>query len=219
MHGGASRAFERWLRFAQDGKKLRAKSKTVIYRIMNMHVARCFSFWIAVVHDSKFSARQVARQQLFVLKQHHFLYRLRILVLGIHFHFFRRFFKTRRSLNFRLRHKGYVTLRSHFSSWFSFVSAVKVQRDDEFTVSVLKSVSNVPLQYHLEEHAARRIRSSRVIFCKSFEKQLDSLQAQARLFAKSSFVDASIKHIHSLLFAGLRGRRCNLGFTFNADIS
>jgi hypothetical protein len=40
MHGGVSRAFERWTQFAETEKKLRAKSKTVVYRIMNMHVAR-----------------------------------------------------------------------------------------------------------------------------------------------------------------------------------
>jgi hypothetical protein len=217
MHGGASRAFERWLKFAQDGKKLRAKSKTVIYRIMNMHVARCFSIWISFLVDAKSSAFQVARRDLLTLKQKHWFYRLRILILGIHFHFFRRYFKTRRSLNFRLLHKGLVTRRRHFSSWFSFLSAVKVQRDDEFTVSVLKSVSNVPLQYHLEEHATKRIHSSRAIFCKSFEKQLESLQAQARPFATSFFSQCVCVRRGYLHFSvGFRSRRCNLGLSFNA---
>ena len=180
MHGGTSRVFERWLRFAQEEKKLRAKSKTVVYRIMNMHVASCFSTWVEFLNDSKLSGFRLARQNVLALKQFHWFNRIRILCMGLHFHFFRRHFKTRRSLNFRLRHKGYIVLRSHFFAWFYFVNAIKVQRDDEFTVSVLKSVSNFPLQHHLEENAAKRIHSSRTVFCRSFEKQLESMQEKAR---------------------------------------
>jgi hypothetical protein len=172
--------FERWLRFAQEEKKLRAKSKTVVYRIMNMHVASCFSTWVEFLNDSKLSGFRLARQSVLALKQFHWFNRIRILCMGLHFHFFRRHFKTRRSLNFRLRHKGYIVLRSHFFAWFYFVNAIKVQRDDEFTVSVLKSVSNFPLQHYLEENAAKRIHSSRTVFCRSFEKQLESMQEKAR---------------------------------------
>ena len=182
MHGGVSRAFERWTQFAETEKKLRAKSKTVVYRIMNMHVARSFSMWIEFVHVSKRSASELLIKQAFVLRQSLWLKRVRILTLGIHFHFLRRYFKTRRSLIFRMRYKGFVALRGHFSAWFFFVNAVKFQRDDEFTISVLKSVSNFPLQHYLEEHATRRIHSSRSSFCKSFEKQLDSLQSKACTF-------------------------------------
>jgi hypothetical protein len=182
MHGGASRAFERWLRFAQEEKKLRAKSKTVVYRIMNMHVASCFYKWIDVLYDSKISASLAVRQQILILRRSSWFSRVRLLSLGLHFHIFRRHFKTRRSVHFRLRYKGYVALRSHFSAWFVFVNAVKVQRDDEFTVSVLKSVSNFPLQHYLEENAAKRIHSSRTLFCKSFEKQLESMQEQASIW-------------------------------------
>jgi hypothetical protein len=180
MHGGVSRAFERWMQFAQAGKRLRAKSKTVVYRIINMQLYRWFSNWIVVLKNSQLAAFELKRKQSLSLKQARWLSRVRILVLGIHFHFFRRFFKTRRSLHFRLRYKGFIALRCHFSAWFMFCNVLKVQRDDEFTISVLKSVSNFPLQHYLEEHASKRIRSSRTAFCKSFEIQLESLQNQVR---------------------------------------
>jgi hypothetical protein len=182
MHGGVSRAFERWLRFAQEEKKLRAKCKTVVYRISNIIASRCISVWICFVQSSKRASWLLTRAYSLSIKQSHLFHRVRILSLGLHFHFFRRHFKTRRSLSFRLRYKGYSLLRSYFSTWFTHIHAVKIQRDDEFTVSVLKSVSNFPLQHYLEEHAAKRIHSSRTQFCRSFEKQLELMQEKASSF-------------------------------------
>jgi hypothetical protein len=182
MHGGVSRAFERWLRFAQEEKKLRAKCKTVVYRISNSIASRCISVWICFVQSSKRASWLLTRADSLSIKQSHWFHRVRILSLGLHFHFFRRHFKTRRSLSFRLRYKGYSLLRSYFSTWFTHIHAVKIQRDDEFTVSVLKSVSNFPLQHYLEEHAAKRIHSSRTQFCRSFEKQLELMQEKASSF-------------------------------------
>jgi hypothetical protein len=188
MHGGVSRAFERWLRFAQEEKKLRAKCKTVVYRIRNMLAARCISIWILFVESSKRASWLLFRLNCLSVKQSHWFHRVRILSLGLHFHFFRRYFKTRRSLSYRLRYKGHTILRSHFSTWFTHIHAVKIQRDDEFTVSVLKSVSNFPLQHYLEEHATKRIHSSRILFCRSFEKQLELMQEKA----------SSIEFLHSV---------------------
>jgi hypothetical protein len=181
MHGGASRAFERWLMVARDAKVRRAKSKTLIVRV-NHHVAfRVFATWVYYLGHVRIVAVQMLRHQARSIKLVQFCSRLRLFCLHFHFHHYRGYCRRRRSLKFRLHFKSHISLRGHFFAWSSCVIAFKVQRDDEFTITILKSVSNFPLQHNLEQHAAKRLHSSRAAFRKAFELKLIDLQEKARL--------------------------------------
>ena len=169
----------------ETDKRLQVAGRKILGRWMHGGASRSFERWLAFVQDAKATSFRLAREHALSLKQSHYVelrvQRFRMFCLGLHFHFFRRHFKTRRSLKHRLRHMGFVNLRSFFCAWFSVVNAFKIQRDDEFTISVLKSISNFPLQHYLEQHATKRIHTSRSAFCKSFQIQIESLNEKARI--------------------------------------
>jgi hypothetical protein len=53
MFGGLSRSFERWAQVTGESKRLKAKAKTVIYRIKNQAVDCCFYFWNQFIKGRK----------------------------------------------------------------------------------------------------------------------------------------------------------------------
>ena len=156
-------------------KRMKVVGARVISRMRNSAAAKYFYCWVAslsakhkhvdsllvsleselnrfaFVQDSNSTAFRFAIEQNLSIKQSYYVKlrarRSRMFCLVLHFLVFRRYCQTRRSLKYRLRHRGYVSLHSHFSVWLAVVNAFNIQRDDEFTISLLKSVSNFPLQH------------------------------------------------------------------------